>query len=185
MNDMIEVFRVQRHDFMNHLQVILGLLQLQKYDRAGQYIKEVAADMDREGALARLGAPGVVSAVLLAEVAAGKQGVNISKNIGAGLDRGLQHEMTVAEIIREMLALAVRLSQTEPCSGGSIDFEIAEKDGEYVFQAGFRAREGADSLAPDAGIVFMQEASEKVQGRLVTAVSADGITVITLSVPIS
>jgi len=184
-NDMIEVLRVQRHDFMNHLQVILGLLQLQKYDRAGQYIKEVAADMDRAGALARLGAPGVVSAVLLAEVAAGKQGVNIAKNIGTGLEKGLRHEMTVAEIIREMLALAARLSQAEPCSGGSIDFEITEKNGEYVFQAGFRAREGADSLALAAGITFMEEAAAKVQGRIVTGVSADGITAITLSVPIN
>ncbi len=183
MNEMIEVLRVQRHDFMNHLQVILGLLQLKKYDRAGEYIKKVAADMERAGALVRLGAPDVVTAVLSAELAAGKQGISIEKSIGTGFERGLQNEMTVAEIIREMLALAVRLGQGEPGSGGSVDFEISEKNGQYVFKVGFRAGAEADRLALASENIFMKEAAKKVNGHIEAVVSADGITVVTLTVP--
>ncbi|WP_418792594.1 Spo0B domain-containing protein [Phosphitispora sp. TUW77] len=175
---MIEVLRVQRHDFMNHLQVILGLLQLQKYDRAGDYIKEVAADMDQAGVLTRLGIPNIVSVVLLAQVSAEKQGIHINNNIGTMLENGLQNEMTVAEIIREMLDLAVRLSQTGPSFAGSIDFEIIETIGDYVFQVSFCS---VQDVAAD--VLLMNEKSAGVQGNIMTGNSANGITVITLTVP--
>lgn len=57
MEDLLEALRVQRHDFLNHLQVISGLLQLKKYDRAQEYIKQVAEQLGRAGAVAGPGSP--------------------------------------------------------------------------------------------------------------------------------
>jgi len=38
---LLEANRHQRHDFLNHLQVVWGYLKLNKPDRAIEYIKEV------------------------------------------------------------------------------------------------------------------------------------------------
>jgi len=38
------LLRIQRHDFINHLQVIHAFLQLGKVDRAIAYIEELAKD---------------------------------------------------------------------------------------------------------------------------------------------
>lgn len=43
-NEVIRLLRLQRHDFINHIQVVHGMLQLGKIDRAKAYIEEIAKD---------------------------------------------------------------------------------------------------------------------------------------------
>jgi hypothetical protein len=38
MDDIMKVIQMQRHDFLNHLQVVSGLTQLRKTDRVVEYI---------------------------------------------------------------------------------------------------------------------------------------------------
>ena len=40
----VELLRIQRHDFINHLQVIHALLQLGRSEKALTYIEELAKD---------------------------------------------------------------------------------------------------------------------------------------------
>lgn len=42
--DVIKLLRIQRHDFLNHLQVIHALIQLGRDERALQYIEKLAHD---------------------------------------------------------------------------------------------------------------------------------------------
>lgn len=41
----ITLLRTHRHDFMNHLQVIIGLLQLNKVDDSFEYVNQIIGDM--------------------------------------------------------------------------------------------------------------------------------------------
>ncbi|MCE5284295.1 MAG: Spo0B domain-containing protein [Pelosinus sp.] len=43
-NELIRLLRLQKHDFINHFQVVHGLIQLGKIDRALQYIEDLAKD---------------------------------------------------------------------------------------------------------------------------------------------
>ena len=40
----VELLRIQRHDFINHLQVIHALLQLGRTEKALKYIEDLAKD---------------------------------------------------------------------------------------------------------------------------------------------
>ena len=42
----VELLRIQRHDFINHLQVIHALLQLGRTEKALLYIEELAKNTD-------------------------------------------------------------------------------------------------------------------------------------------
>ncbi len=184
MDNLLEVLRIQRHDFLNQLQVISGLLQLKKYDQANEYIKQVAEKLGRAGVLARLGCPEIVAVVLVAEAAAGKKGITFNTVIGTGLEKGIDAGPAVAEIIREMLETAVRLTEETQCFQSSIDLAIQEKEGEYLFQVGFPCRDNADNLGLTASLVFIAEAASEVGGQLTTGTSAGGMTVISFTVPI-
>lgn len=40
--ELIRLLRLQRHDFINHLQVVHALLQMGRVDRAVEYIEDLA-----------------------------------------------------------------------------------------------------------------------------------------------
>ncbi|MGE5398382.1 MAG: Spo0B domain-containing protein [Chitinophagales bacterium] len=44
----VELLRHQRHDFSNHLQVILGYLDLEMYDRARLYLQDILHEVTAE-----------------------------------------------------------------------------------------------------------------------------------------
>ncbi|WP_425060636.1 hypothetical protein SCACP_13720 [Sporomusa carbonis] len=43
-NAVIKLLRIQRHDFLNHLQVIHAMIQLGRDEKALQYIEKLAHD---------------------------------------------------------------------------------------------------------------------------------------------
>jgi len=53
----LEAHRLMRHDFMNHLQVISGYLQLGQPDKVREYIKKVSGALERFKYLGRIEAP--------------------------------------------------------------------------------------------------------------------------------
>lgn len=182
MVNLVEVLRVQRHDFMNHLQVISGLLQLKKYDRAREYINQVADELNRDGVITRLGCPEIAAVILNCNLMAAKRGIEINHVVSTGLEQSFEAGMAVAELVKEMLESAIRFSEQYGCAGETINFEIREQNDQYLFEVGFRCCE-EDDLAFSSSIVFMEETAAGLKSRLSTRSSAGGVTVISLQVP--
>lgn len=64
MNQLIEVINHQRHDWLNHIQVLLGYLKLQKYDLCEEYMYRVIKEANRDTLVARLAHPSLVAYLL-------------------------------------------------------------------------------------------------------------------------
>lgn len=64
-SETVKMIREQRHDFINHFQVILGYLQLNKGDLAAQYIKQKNIEMEELSKLYSLENPYLVINLLL------------------------------------------------------------------------------------------------------------------------
>lgn len=58
--------RSQRHDYLNHLQVVIGLLELGEYDELKKYLKPVYADIMKTGKAIRTSSA-AVNALLMAK----------------------------------------------------------------------------------------------------------------------
>lgn len=82
--EMVNFIREQRHDFLNYFQVILGYLQLNKPDRAVQYIKQVTGEMQELSSVTKIENPYLVLALLLAFQKGKSSGVNLSFNVESG-----------------------------------------------------------------------------------------------------
>lgn len=60
-HDMFTIVRGQRHDFLNHAQVALSLLKLNKLEEANQYINGIQFDIEEVSHLMRIGEPAIVA----------------------------------------------------------------------------------------------------------------------------
>lgn len=63
---MLELISVQRHDFLNHLQVISGLIQLDKGAKARNYIQNISEDIICLSKIVHLKVPEAAAAFLIA-----------------------------------------------------------------------------------------------------------------------
>lgn len=52
--DLLELYRIQRHDFLNHFQVAMGYLQMGKDKAALDYLRQAATEMMEAATLSRV-----------------------------------------------------------------------------------------------------------------------------------
>lgn len=82
----LEILRVQRHDFVNHLQVVSGFLQLNKTAEVQKYIQEVIVEINRLDKILHLKPPEAAMAFLVAQNEAAKHQIDIEYEIENGLE---------------------------------------------------------------------------------------------------
>ena len=85
MAKMMQLFSHQRHDFLNHLQVVSGLLQMNREEQARDYIKNVAREVALLSKIVHLKIPEAAAAILLSHYAAAELGVGMEFEINANL----------------------------------------------------------------------------------------------------
>ena len=67
MDELNRALRAQRHDFLNHLQVVSSLIEMQEYGEAGDYIDRVSGDIRQVGRFMRTDHP-AINALLRAKL---------------------------------------------------------------------------------------------------------------------
>lgn len=97
--DLVKVIQVQRHDFMNHLQVISGLIQLSKIDRVREYINEICLDMQLMSTVNRVKIPEIAAALMIGYNLAFEKQIDISYR----LNDELGETVLPGEILGNML----------------------------------------------------------------------------------
>ncbi len=85
MTRMMELVSLQRHDFLNHLQVVSGLLQLKRDEQARDYINKVAVEIRRLSRVVHLKVPEAAAAILLAHHLAADYQVEMKYTVEANL----------------------------------------------------------------------------------------------------
>lgn len=81
----LEMMSVQRHDLLNHMQVISGLVQLNKIDRVREYINQVSLEVERMSRVGHLEIPEVAAVLLMGHFQAGKHQVEVIYDINTDL----------------------------------------------------------------------------------------------------
>lgn len=82
---LLEIMRRYRHDFLNHLQVVSGFVQLGKPDRALEYVRRVSEEMEKLGAILRLQHPQMATLLLKNLLLAQDKQIDINLDLGTDL----------------------------------------------------------------------------------------------------
>lgn len=98
--DFMRFLRVYKHDFLNHLQVILGYLQLKKPEQALGYVKEAIMEVEANGSIMRLKLPSVAFWLLLKELELKEQGISINLTTDAGFIASEEQEKVILNYLK-------------------------------------------------------------------------------------
>lgn len=81
MEQLNNTLRAQRHDFLNHLQVVYSLMEMQEYDEANAYIEKVYGAITSVSRVLKTANPAINALLQVKLAACEKAGVKLTMNI--------------------------------------------------------------------------------------------------------
>ena len=129
---MLELISVQRHDFLNHFQVISGLLQLNKGEKVRDYIRQVSLELGRLSRVNHIKNHYVAAALLLGHNRAETYQVNINYNIHTDMEQCAIPGGDLAGVLYEVLSRAAAYLASSEVPGRSMDITISESEKKYL-----------------------------------------------------
>ncbi|MHB1420426.1 MAG: Spo0B domain-containing protein [Bacillota bacterium] len=144
LKELLELIRLQKHDFLNHFQVVMGFLQLNRPERALQYVKETLGVLDESWGIMSNIQQSWLAALMMPKVykALGMR-VRVSIDIEAwpekqGDDRG-KYQLVISEVWKALLsfweqieidqrAINISISRNEETDYLVFDLPLPERD---------------------------------------------------------
>lgn len=135
LNELNNTLRAQRHDFMNHLQVVHSLVELGEHIEANTYIDRVYADIEKVSSILKTGIP-AVNAILEAkrQTCEGK-GIDIAIAISSTLSEVPVPDWELCRVLGNIIDNSVNaLTEVEGQSEPWMRIEIFEDLHSYKFK---------------------------------------------------
>lgn len=133
----LEIMSLQRHDFLNHMQVISGLVQLNKIDKVKEYINQVSLIFEKQSKVSHLSLPEVSAVLLIVQYLADKHQIEILCDINTKLvDCAIPGKVlgnALEEILEQSLEYLLPLGLTDR----SLKISITESEKKYLFKISF------------------------------------------------
>lgn len=104
--------RSQRHDFMNHLQVVYSLMELEDYAEAREYIEKVYSIIQKVNRNLRTSIPAVNALMQAKQISAEKSGIDVHVNITTSLDELVIPAWEFCRVIGNLIDNALYALQT-------------------------------------------------------------------------
>ena len=128
--------RAQRHDFLNHIQVIYSLIEMEEPQEALHYIDELYADMHRVSRSLRTGSP-AVNALLQAKMEQAKdRGIDFVLNIGGKWEDPGMPTWEICRVLANLIDNAMDAAQEASAKGGEaprVELVTGEDAGTWFF----------------------------------------------------
>lgn len=117
--------RAQRHDFLNHLQVLHGLMEMEEYAAADEYIGDIYSDIKRVSRMMRTAQP-AVNALLQAKAGDCEQrGLQFELQVGTQLEHLAIEPWALCRVLGNLIDNAAEAAVSVPRKG-TILVELSE-----------------------------------------------------------
>lgn len=173
----MQALRSQRHEFLNHLQVIWGYIQLQKTERAISYICEVSTGLMEAGKIAKIKSTAISSLLFLRLSQAKDRGINFSFSVESDL-ADLPQPDKVSRIVNSLLEAAFAAVDKASLAQKTVFFKTAKNNDEYVIEIASEVL----LAQPTLGLNTVQKLARELGGQIVP-VSAGKMSAIRFFIP--
>lgn len=129
---LLEVISVQRHDYLNHMQVISGLLQLNKGDRVREYIQKVCLEQKKQSQLSRLSMPCMSAVLLVGMMVGSSHQVEVDFDISSDLKGCKVPPEALCSALETTLYSIFTLLEDTPLEQRKVDIAISEGDEKFI-----------------------------------------------------
>lgn len=191
--------RAQRHDFMNHLQVVYSLIEMNECGEAMAYMDKVYGDMQRVSRMMRTGCPAVNALLQAKVVEAQERGVELGLSIAAKWDDEMMPAWEICRVLANLIDNAMDASLSCEMTEGERPVvevvlgedlrswffsvrnngpEIDEKTRKRIFEPGFTTKATGQGM----GLYIVSQTIMELGGKI-TLETHEGDTVFSGFVP--
>ncbi|WP_160645679.1 sensor histidine kinase [Chengkuizengella marina] len=200
-NRMFTSIRGQRHDFLNHVQVIYGFVKYKKYNQLENYTKELTKEISEVNEILEIGHPALAALVQskmiislekkikfqyditgLDGLSLGITSIDIIKIIGNLIDNAIDEVETIP-LDKKWISLKVTtlseklfITTKNPCSSKVIN----EKN--KLFQSGFSTKE--KNLHEGIGLAIVKERVEHYKGTIEVKTLSNQVLEFSIQLPL-
>ncbi len=126
--------RMDRHDYLNHVQVIYGLMELQEYDEMESYIRKMYKELLKTGKAIKTSKP-AINALLAAKLAeADSDKVEFIIEVKSDLKSLHIEDWDLCKILSNLIDNALKALKDDERQEKQIIVNITETPTEYVFE---------------------------------------------------
>ena len=191
--------RAQRHDFMNHLQVVYSLIEMNEPGEAMTYMDKIYGDMQRVSRMMRTACPAVNALIQAKVVEAEQRGAQLRLSIAAKWDDALMPAWEICRVLSNLIDNALDAALQGPLAPGEVP-TVELVLGEDLRSWFFSVRNNGPAIAPQLqarifdpgfttkktgqgmGLFIVSRTIAELGGRI-TLKSQDGDTVFSGFVP--
>ena len=112
LEDLNREMRAQRHDFMNHLQVVYSLIEMDEPQEAMDYMDKIYGDMQRVSRMMRTACPAVNALIQAKVVEAERRGAELKLSIAAKWDDERMPAWEICRVLANLIDNALDASCT-------------------------------------------------------------------------
>lgn len=192
--EMINTVRGQRHDFINHLQVIDGLNRMKNNKELDEYLASMVSEVLNYNEILKIDNP-IIAALVNAKISqANLRGIKLQTHIESNLLNFSVVSVDLARILGNLINNA--LDAAEEARENWVKLEISEKGPlvvcavtnpfkgnpetlAQVFKAGVTSKPNHDGL----GLYIARKLSHKLHGKLELSFEKDNELTISLTIP--
>jgi len=197
---MFTVIRGHRHDFLNHMQVMSSMLQMNKIDQLKSYMEDLAKESHAVAAIVQHPSPALAAFVIGKTEQARSRDIPFAYDIPANLNIGTSVKIIdLVKIMGNLVDNAFEESDTLPPGNRKVSLAIREEDGKLALEVNNRGRGLSDDelrmmIMPGyttksaghsgLGLAIVQERVHYYQGELSIRSCAEHGTTIRAELPL-
>lgn len=136
MSQFNNTLRAQRHDFLNHLQVVYSLIEMAEYQEANDYIEQVYGRITSVSRVVKTANPAVNALLLVKTAACEKAGVAVEVAITSKWEN-LENAMPdweMCKVLSNLIDNAIDAMESLPASQRRLMIALGENVKQYTFQ---------------------------------------------------
>ena len=196
LQELVRVTRAQRHDFVNHLQVVYALLKTGKTEKAQRYIENLYHDVRISGEILRVSIPELAALLLVKMGIASLKNISFSIEVESNLNmlqvKAIDLNTVVGNLVdnafeaveplsMDKRTVALRIFETgkffvfQTVNPGFIEKELRDK----IFEPGFSTKAGDRGF----GLASVRSVVEKNRGKILVSSFKDRATKFTVIFP--
>ena len=136
MSQFNNTLRAQRHDFLNHLQVVYSLIEMAEYQEANDYIEQVYGRITAVSRVVKTANPAVNALLMVKTAACEKAGVPVEVAITSKwetLENAIP-DWEMCKVLSNLIDNAIDAMETVPASRRKLLIALGENVKQYTFR---------------------------------------------------
>ena len=136
MSQFNNTLRAQRHDFLNHLQVVYSLIEMEEYQEANEYIEQVYGRITSVSRTMKTAIPAVNALMLVKAAACEKAGVQVEMNITSKWEaqEAAIPDWEMCKVLSNLIDNAIDAMESIPADKRHLSIALAENVKQYTFR---------------------------------------------------